>query len=130
MRYGLLLFVIACGHSTVPTAPGALLHEPMTVKRVVINQGRVSGSLISTYDHDTIRSTLHILENGRGPHVEAVMTVADDGTILTLTAHGHHLMGTKVAENFERVAENAKWASEEEPHGQAKNVGHAMFVPQ
>ncbi len=130
MRYGLLLFAIACSHSTVATAPAALLHEPATVKRIVINQGRVAGSLTSTYDHDTIRSTLHILENGRGPHVEAVMTVADDDTLLTLTAHGHHLMGTKVAENFERVAENAKWASEEE-HGEVKNIGlHVMFVPQ
>jgi imidazolonepropionase-like amidohydrolase len=131
MRYSLLALACACSHSTTPTIPAPVLGDgPKTVKRNVVFQGRLSGTVVSTYDHDTIKTTLHILENGRGPHVEAELRLADDGTILKLEAHGHHTMGTKVEETFKRVAEGAKWDSEEE-HGEVKDIsGPVMFVPQ
>ncbi len=101
-----------------------------TVKRQILSQGRDTGYETATFSHGTIKTTLHILENGRGPHVEATLVLAPDGTLHELVAEGHHTMGTKVAETFSRDGAHARWHSEEESGEVGDLSGPAMFWPQ
>jgi imidazolonepropionase-like amidohydrolase len=112
---------------TPPPAPPA--PAPTTETRVFVAHGRPSGSLVtSTASDGSISAVFHVLQNGRGPHVEAKLRLAPDGTIQTLEAAGHHEMGTKVAEKFSRTGDRAKWDSEEE-HGEAPISGPTFFLP-
>jgi len=82
-----------------------------------------------TTDPDgTIKTSLVIVQNGRGPKVEATQRLAGDGTLAGWSATGQHTMGTKVAETFTRAGGVAKWKSEEEA-GEQKVSGSVMFVP-
>ncbi len=103
--------------------------EARTEKRVVINSGRNSGYLSTTTSADgSIAAVFHVLENGRGPHVEATLTLAPDWTIASFSATGKHTMGTKVAETFARTGTRATWKSEEE-QGARDLDRPAFFVP-
>src|SRR5882672_10647315 len=94
MRTALILAIAACGHpATRPATPSTTAGA--AVKRVFISLGRVSGRQTSVVGGDgTIRSTYDVLENGRGPHVEAEIRLAADGTIASFEATGHRTMGT------------------------------------
>ncbi|GAC1543810.1 MAG: hypothetical protein NVS3B10_07990 [Polyangiales bacterium] len=110
--------------STAPTAAAST-----TIKRVVVSLSRKSGTLVTTTGPDgTMTVTLDVLENGRGPHVDAKLRLAADGTIAALDAHGHHTMGTKVDETFVRDAGHARWKSLEET-GDRDVAGAAFFLP-
>jgi hypothetical protein len=99
------------------------------VKRVVIYSTRKSGkSTMSTSADGTIRTSLFVLQNGRGPRVDATLRLAADGTIASLSATGRHEMGTKVAETFTLEDGRARWKSEEE-QGERAVTGPAFFVP-
>jgi imidazolonepropionase-like amidohydrolase len=103
--------------------------QPVTVKRVVISSSRKSGTFSMTTAPDgTITTSLFVLQNGRGPRVEATYRLAADGTLASFSATGQHTMGTKVAETFTRTGELARWKSEEEA-GDRTVKGPAMFVP-
>ena len=103
--------------------------QPTTIKRVVIASSRNSGTFTTTTQPDgTIKTSLFVLQNGRGPKVEATQRLAGDGTLASWSATGQHTMGTKVAETFTRAGGVAKWKSEEET-GEQKVSGTAMFVP-
>jgi hypothetical protein len=107
-----------------PVAGGASVE-----KRVVINQTRQAGYLQTTTNADgSIAVVYHMLENGRGPHVEANLTLAPDWTIATFSATGKHTMGTKVAETFARTGAHVSWKSEEE-QGDRDLAGSAFFIP-
>jgi imidazolonepropionase-like amidohydrolase len=69
-----------------------------------------------------------ILENGRGPKTEATGRLASDGSLASLHAVGHHTMGAKVDESFERVGDHARWKSAEE-QGERDVHGTAFFLP-
>jgi hypothetical protein len=69
-----------------------------------------------------------VLLNGRGPHVETTFRLAPDGTIASLSATGHHTMGTKIAEEFTLKGHHARWKSEEE-HGERDLEGSAFYIP-
>jgi len=75
-----------------------------------------------------IVTVFHVLENGRGPHVEATRRVAPDGTLAVFSATGNHTMGTKVAETFTRSGNHVEWKSEEE-QGDREVSGPAFFIP-
>ncbi len=75
-----------------------------------------------------ISTVLHVVDNGRGPHVEATWRLAADGTFSAYTATGKHTMGTKVAETFARSGDHASWKSEEE-HADRTISGAAFFLP-
>jgi hypothetical protein len=95
----------------------------------VVSLGRKSGTSVTTIAPDgTITVTLDVLNNGRGPHVDAKLKVASDGTIASLEAKGHHTMGTKLDESFTNNGAHARWKSEEERGEQAVS-GAAFFVP-
>lgn len=98
-------------------------------KRVVISQSRPSGYLTTSTSADgTIAMTYHVLENGRGPHVEAVAHLAPDWTLSSYRAQGHHEMGTAVDETFTRTGNTATWKSDAEA-GQRTVSGPAFFLP-
>jgi imidazolonepropionase-like amidohydrolase len=127
MRLAVLLCVAACGHATPPPSP---LGGKQTFKRTYVSLGRPSGYETAVYDRGTVTTTFHVLENGRGPHVDAELQIAADGTLASLEATGHHEMGTKVAESFRRVAGAATWKSEEETGDKQDLHGPAFFWPQ
>ena len=137
-----LWLAAACGaepsHPATPVAPSPApaastpLPTPVeakTSKHVVITLSRKSGTSVTTVAPDgTVTIALDVLENGRGPHTDATVRLAPDGTIASLDARGHHEMGTPVAETFTRDGGNARWKSHEED-GSREIKGSAFFVP-
>ncbi|MEO7733612.1 MAG: amidohydrolase family protein [Kofleriaceae bacterium] len=110
--------------ATPPPAAG-----PATIKRTIVSLGRPSGtSTITTAPDGTITTVLDVLENGRGPHVDATITLAADGTIATLTAKGHHTFGATFDATFTRTASHARWKSTEET-AERDTTGPAFYVP-
>lgn len=135
----LLVLLASCGETSRPPvatpipAPAAPPASPAaaatTVKRVVVSLGRRSGTCVTTVAPDgTMSSALDVLENGRGPKVDATLRLAPDGTIAALSAKGHHSMGTTVDEAFALEGGHARWKSLEE-HGERDLKGAAFFVP-
>jgi imidazolonepropionase-like amidohydrolase len=109
--------------------PAAIPAAPSTTKRVFISLGRPSGSsVITTAADGTITTAFDILENGRGPHCDATIKLAPDGTIASLTASGHHTFGATYSATFSRTAERASWKSEDET-GARDVTGTAFFIP-
>ncbi len=116
--------------SVAPTASAPLASaKPTVVKRVVVSLSRLSGTDVATTAVDgTTSVALDVLVNGRGPHTDATIRLAPDGTIASLVATGHHEMGTPVDERFTRTGDAAVWKSREED-GHATVAGSAFFVP-
>jgi hypothetical protein len=111
------------------SAPPSAPVEAKTSKRVVVTLGRKSGGSVATVAADgTVTVTFDVLENGRGPHTDATVRFASDGTIASFDARGHHTMGTQVAETFSREGNRARWKSHEED-GSKELKGSAFFVP-
>ncbi len=132
---GALLLSLVCGGCTGSSSPSSTKAPPpsptvaTTVKRVVVSLGRVSGTAISTTAPDgTITSVFDVLENGRGPHVDATIKLAANGTLAEVHASGHHIMGTPIDETFKLGKKMAHWKSNEE-HGDREVMGAAFFVP-
>src|SRR5437667_28459 len=122
---GFALALLCAGGAAVAAPPA----PSPAVKRLYIAQGRKSGSSVTTVAPDgTIAVVFDVLQNGRGPHVDATVRLAPDGTIAALHAVGHHEMGTKVDETFTRQGRHVSWKSEEE-HGARDLDGPAFFVP-
>jgi Amidohydrolase family len=109
--------------------PG-LASKPRTIKRVVVDLSRPSGTdVVTTSPDGSMTVAVDVVENGRGPHVDATIRLAPDGTIAALDARGNHVMGTKVAESFSLEGDTARWSSHEE-QGERKLEGKtAFFVP-
>jgi hypothetical protein len=102
--------------------------QAVITKRSVVSLSRKSGTNVTTIEPDgTIEIALDVLENGRGPHTDAKVKLAPDGTITSLVATGHHTMGTPVDERFGRTGDRGEWTSKEE-HG-SSDVPHAFFLP-
>lgn len=76
----------------------------------------------------TVLSVFDVNDNGRGPHIEATIRIASDGTIASLDAKGHHDIGAVVEERFTRDGSGATWKSREES-GSRHLTGAAFFVP-
>ncbi len=135
-----LVGVVACGgdavtpehpvasaqpSTTVATPPRA----PTVIKRVVVSLSRKSGTSVTTIGPDgEITVSLDVLENGRGPHTDATLRLAPDGTLAAFHATGHHEMGTPVDETFGRTSNHATWKSHEE-HGDQDIDKPAFFMP-
>src|SRR5690348_11734676 len=122
-----LLFIAACGSSsTKPAAPVA--KDDDGVHKTIIVLGRPSGHYDQVKQDDgSFKITLDILANGRGPHIDAVMRLAEDGTIESFESTGHHEMGNKSFEKFEIRDGVAIWDSSEE-HGKA-DFAQQFFNP-
>src|SRR5262245_39347777 len=107
----------AAATSQAPTAPAAAqppavrpAPPPAQVKRILIARGRHAGTTVMTTAADgTIATVFDLLENGRGPHTEATVTLAHDGTIASLAVKGHHTFGAPVDATFTRSGDHARW---------------------
>jgi imidazolonepropionase-like amidohydrolase len=136
-----IVVVTACGSSTTPppeppshaaepagsatAAPAA----PHVESRRLVIQSRPSGSYtITTASDGTITAVYDMLENGRGPHVEATLKLAADKTIASFAAKGHHEMGTAVDETFTRTGDHGRWKSTEEA-GEADAHRATFYYP-
>src|SRR4051812_44821732 len=106
----LCIAAIACASSK--PAPSA---AASTVRRsFVFNGQNVGGSVVSTAPDGTITNTVDIHENGRGPHADATIRLAADGTIASLDAKGHSELSAPVDEHFSLQNGRAAWHSKEE----------------
>jgi hypothetical protein len=140
-----VLFVAACGAepppdaappplpplgaTPLPTATMAPAPRSTSVRRVVISLTRPSGSSVTTTAPDgTVTAAFDMVWNGRGPHADATIRLAPDGTIASLEAHGHHMMQAPVDETFSIENGHAQWKSREEA-GEQVVVKPAFFVP-
>lgn len=130
-----VVVLVGCGSSppsapVPPTAPPpAVAASPRVDRRVVIAEGRPSGTLVTTTAPDgTITLAYDVVENGRGPHIDATLVLAADGTPTAWTATGHHTFGTKVEEHFTRTGAHATWKSIEEA-GAADTTVPTFYVP-
>jgi imidazolonepropionase-like amidohydrolase len=130
-RLACLILVAACGGgkptTTAPTLPGDA--QPLTEKRLVISNGRASGTFELTRQPDGSYKVLnHILQNGRGPHVEGTLRLDDKNLVTGFSAKGHYEYGPPIEEHFSREGEAAQWKSNEE-QGDAPAASGAFFVP-
>lgn len=90
---------------------------------------RKSGTYdITTHSDGHVETKLVVVQNGRGPQIEASLTLAADGTLASFRATGRHEMGTKVDETFSLAGERATWKSEEES-GSRTVSGPTMYLP-
>ena len=133
------MLLTACGGEIEPpaspaapepakTAP-APAPQSVTVKRLFVSESRPSGTLVTTTSSDgNVSITYDVLENGRGPHVDAKIRLAPDGSIAALEAKGHHTMGTPLEETFTKEGQHVRWKSHEE-HGDKDAAPIAFFVP-
>ena len=111
----------------VPATAGA--PAPRVERRVVVSLSRPSGSSVTTTASDgTIAVALEVLQNGRGPKVDARLALGTDGSVASFEAHGHHEMGTTIDERFSREGDRARWESLEERGDRVAPPG-AFFVP-
>ena len=110
-------------------AAAASAPAPAVIRRVVLSQGRQTGtSVITTAPDGTIHTSLAVLENGRGPRTEATFTLAADGTLASFRATGNHTFGATFEASFERAGTQASWKSPEES-GSLAVQGPAFFLP-
>lgn len=128
MRTIALVVLLGCGSSTparppvqtkLPAPPAAPvpLPAPTTTTWVELSEGRKTGHLDITDHHDgTFAIVYDSLDNGRGPHVDATLTVGANGLPTRFEATGHHTMGTKLFESFAIENGRAHWKSDQE-HG-------------
>jgi hypothetical protein len=115
--------VATAAPTTMTAAP------PVTVRRSVIMNTRPSGSsVVTTAPDGTVTVAFDVHWNGRGPHADATIRLAADGTIASLEAHGHHMVGAPVDESFAVDAGRAHWKSHEEGGDRALSAP-AFFVP-
>jgi len=126
----LVMFVVGClPPPPLESRPQRSVGAPQVEKRVVVAATRPSGYLTTTTAGDgSISVVHHVVQNGRGPHVEATFTLAPDWTIAAYAAAGKHTMGTQLAEKFARTGDRATWQSAEE-QGDRPVKGPAFFVP-
>ncbi len=134
------LVLLACSQSAKPPAvlpslepppsgtPAAAPVATVKVRRLYVAQGRKSGTIDTTTTGDTVKISLAIVQNGRGPKIDSTLRLAPDGTIATMSAKGSHEMGTKVDESFSREGKGATWKSEEES-GEREVDGPAFYIP-
>jgi hypothetical protein len=116
-------------HPTSASAPSGAPAGGAVEKRIVVSLGRKSGtSVLSSGPGGRFSTSLDVLENGRGPHVDATFELADDGTPAAFDSRGHHTMGTKFTATFRRDGDRAHWQSEEET-GERAVTGPAFYLP-
>lgn len=118
------LVLAACSSAKpVPTA------EPTTIRRSILFQGQRAGTSVVTIAADgAITNTLDIHDNGRGPHADATLRLAPDGTLASLSAKGHTELNAPVDEHFTLQNGHAAWSSLEE-HGEEDLKSPAYFIP-
>jgi hypothetical protein len=92
---------------------------------------RVNGRKVGTFDVTIAGHQGHyhdkVVENGRGPEIDATIHFASDGTPDSFKGTGHREMGAAVSETFTRNGAKGTWASAEE-HGSSDANGPTFYV--
>ena len=122
----------ACGGGApveVTSRTAVALDDVRVQKHVFVSSGRPSGTYeIATALDGTIKTTLHVVQNGRGPHIEATLQLGPDWTPIAYDATGKKTMGTPVAERMRAQNGVIAWKGEEE-QGEKRISGPTFFVP-
>jgi len=118
-----LFLALSCA-SPKPVPPSA----PAVRRSIVLNGQRVGFSTVSWNPDGSIANAVDIHENGRGPHADAVIRLAPDGTIASLDASGLTELNAPVDEHFIVRRGRASWSSREE-RGEKDLTGPAYFIP-
>jgi hypothetical protein len=113
----------------VASAPPAPAPQSTTLRRAVLFSRQPFGSSLETTAPDgTVTIAYDVHQNGRGPHCDATVRRAADGTITSFEAHGHHELGTPVDETFAVGGGRARWTSTGES-GERELAAPAFYVP-
>ncbi len=97
--------------------------------RTLLSFGRKAGtSELSVAADGTITSVFDVLENGRGPHTDAVIRLGANGTPVSIKTRGHNTFGATFEATFERTGNHVRWRSPEET-GERDLTGPAFFMP-
>src|SRR5438132_362924 len=131
------LILVGCASSQpAPTAaqPASTAAQPAstaarTLHRSILFFGQKVGYSVVTFNGDgTVSNTVDIHDNGRGPHADATLRFAPDGTLASLDATGHTELNAPVDEHLSLKNGHAKWQSTQE-HGERDLTGPAFFIP-
>ena len=136
MRKLVLVMVVACGSpsqtTTLPPATAGSATEvapppaSTTDRYEIVIEGRKAG-YFQIVDHaGKVSAVFDLVENGRGPHVDATFEVGADGLPIKFRATGHHEMGTPSHESFSLEGKHAQWKSDEEK-GEADSTRPTFF---
>ena len=137
MRHSVVALVLcACAGSppapqaAAKTASAAAPSAPsVAARKSILLMGNKIGTSVTTVAADgTITNVVDVHDNGRGPHADATIRLAPDGTIAYLEAKGHTELKAPVDEHYSLTNGHAKWASLEE-HGEADVKEPTSFVP-
>ena len=121
------LILLGCASSQLPSQPAPT--APRTLHRSILFFGQKVGSSVVTFNGDgSVSNTLDIHDNGRGPHADATLRFAPDGTLASLDATGHTELNAPVDEHFSLKSGHARWQSREE-HGERDLTAPAFFIP-
>jgi len=106
-------------------------HLPGYVAKQAHYVFRLNGRRVGTFDTTTAGPDVHyhwkVVDNGRGPEVDAALHLASDGTPDLFKGAGHHEMGAPIVESFTRSGAKGTWASDEE-HGSADATAPTFYV--
>ena len=118
-------FALIAACATAQPAPT----QPAAVHRSMLLFGQKIGSSVVTAGSDgTITNVVDVHDNGRGPHADATIRLAPDGTLAQLDAKGHTELNAPVDEHFVLEGRHARWSSLEEK-GETDLDGPAFFLP-
>jgi imidazolonepropionase-like amidohydrolase len=121
------IFMAAVACASKPPAPASVAKQE--IRRSIVHEGqRVGGSVLTWNADGTITNVVDIHDNGRGPHADATLRLAPDGTLASLDARGHTEMDAPVDEHFAIEGRRARWKSLEE-QGEKDLAGPAFFIP-
>ena len=113
--------------SGAPAYPGSVAIAS-SEKRTVVGRGKHIGTYeIAQLADGHIKLALDVLQNGRGPHVDATLLFDQQGLPLSYRATGHYEFRTKIDETFQRIGKKASWKSNEE-QGDSATAG-AFYLP-
>lgn len=108
-----------------PATPAA----PTQLRRAVLFSRQSFGSSLETTAPDgTVTIAYDVHQNGRGPHCDATIRRAPDGTLGSFEAHGHQELGAQVDETFSIEGNHAHWRGPGDS-GEREVAGPAFYVP-
>ena len=96
---------------------------------ITVDSGKVAGEQTLQCDAaGECRGRFVFKDNGRGPEIDEVFRLADDGSYASYRATGATTFGSKVDERFEVVDGRASWRSSTE-QGEADAPAGRLYVP-
>jgi hypothetical protein len=127
MRRPVFWLLAAC----LPWMAGSLEAGASEVTRFValVNGGKDrAGHLTATQRGRRTHVEYYFKDNGRGPELEEVFTLAEDGTFADYRVKGVSTFGSLVDESFSRQGDRVRWKSTSD-RGEETVTGTALYSP-